>query len=184
MTNSGRRKARIIPAYAGSTARARPRSRKGRDHPRVCGEHERCPSRTGCLSGSSPRMRGARGARAPLEVQAGIIPAYAGSTPRCAARRESARDHPRVCGEHEVDQLWWWACAGSSPRMRGAPRGPRRRVEPRGIIPAYAGSTRICRRPRSAAGDHPRVCGEHRSSAPATGSAPGSSPRMRGALRR
>ena len=49
----------IIPAYAGSTSRARRSSRTRRDHPRVCGEHTRTgsPSMTGL--GSSPRMRGA-----------------------------------------------------------------------------------------------------------------------------
>ena len=52
-----------------------------------------------------------------------------------------------------------------------------------GIIPAYAGSTRIGWRDRVRLGDHPRVCGEHRDDDPARYESMGSSPRMRGARR-
>ena len=49
----------IIPACAGSTRRPRPRSRAGRDHPRLRGEH-RCSSlRPSMVVGSSPLARGA-----------------------------------------------------------------------------------------------------------------------------
>ncbi len=50
-----------------------------------------------------------------------------------------------------------------------------------GIIPAYAGSTRIGIRRTLSGRDHPRVCGEHKSFTIEIGEAPGSSPRMRGA---
>ena len=52
------------------------------------------------------------------------------------------------------------------------------------IIPAYAGSTRQERRPPRAAGDHPRVRGEHSLEWPGPLPLPGSSPRTRGARRR
>ena len=48
----------IIPACAGNT---RPRWRgapRGRDHPRVCGEHVPASVEKGCFGGSSPRVRG------------------------------------------------------------------------------------------------------------------------------
>ena len=117
-----------------------------RDHPRVCGEHLDTSHRRLQVSriipayagstlillarpavplGSSPRMRGARRSR----------------------RRSSGprRDHPRVCGEHgelhvgraprrgiipayagstSIEEEKRQLDAGSSPRMRGAPRGP------------------------------------------------------------
>ena len=50
----------IIPAYAGSTRTYRTHRYRGRDHPRVCGEHNTNQTRTRDRSGSSPRMRGAR----------------------------------------------------------------------------------------------------------------------------
>ena len=69
---------------------------------------------------------------------------------------------------------------GSSPRMRGTHAA---RVLPGhrpGIIPAYAGNTRV--RPRSdrRPWDHPRVCGEHVILHQLLFAVRGSSPRMRG----
>ncbi len=51
----------IIPAYAGSTRRRASAPRTGRDHPRVCGEHEGRSVSWKRTVGSSPRMRGALG---------------------------------------------------------------------------------------------------------------------------
>ena len=50
----------IIPAYAGSTARARRRPFGRRDHPRIRGEHRRVSRISGMSSGSSPHTRGAQ----------------------------------------------------------------------------------------------------------------------------
>ena len=72
----------IIPAYAGSTShRESPLGRSG-DHPRIRGEHIPGEFASVIPWGSSPHTRGA-----PLVADAvsrlnGIIPAYAGSTPR------------------------------------------------------------------------------------------------------
>ena len=76
----------IIPAYAGSTCVARGRGSRRRDHPRVRGEH--CGRKYGLRygSGSSPRTRGARATCTSARAQTGIIPAYAGSTPRSRRR--------------------------------------------------------------------------------------------------
>ena len=149
-------------------------------HPRVYGKHACASESRPAPSGSSPRMWGARRARAigirssgiiptyggALDVRGtrrnarGIIPAYAGSTRTCRYTVTRLRDHPRVCGEHtmcltDIDQE-----LGSSPRMRGALFlfGRRRRG---GIIPAYAGSTWRSWRRSNCRRDHPRVCGEH-----------------------
>ena len=65
--------------------------------------------------------------------------------------------------------------------MRGAQRSAVGRSIPRGIIPAYAGSTfelAVC---KHGVKDHPRVCGEHRCVIVKQRLCPGSSPRMRGA---
>ena len=160
----GRRRVRIIPAYAGSTWASPLASAGWSDHPRVCGEHASWSAVMVVWSGSSPRMRGAQvdGHRNAIE----------------------AMDHPRVCGEHGTDATARGARSGSSPRMRGAPSRPPFRFSTLGIIPAYAGSTcgKQCRRPGEP--DHPRVCGEHGVETCLGNDEWGSSPRMRGALLR
>ena len=49
----------IIPAYAGSTCRPRPRWRRRWDHPRIRGEHGLCNLGPEATPGSSPHTRGA-----------------------------------------------------------------------------------------------------------------------------
>ena len=133
----------IIPAYAGSTFHNLNAKASERDHPRVCGEHLRGFITSGEDEGSSPRMRGAlRGAVGWLG-EGGIIPAYAGSTRQAPCRCPPRRDHPRVCGEHRLGIVRRGGAAGSSPRMRGALLGARAAYHHHGVIPAYAGSTRL-----------------------------------------
>ncbi len=90
----------------------------------------------------------------------GITPAYAG---------KSALDCARVV-----------AASGSPPRMRGKGFCQALRGFPAGITPAYAGKRRTATGYRSAAQDHPRVCGEKREPPRASSSKYGSPPRMRG----
>ena len=172
----------IIPAYAGSTSIVVSATSSRWDHPRVCGEHMSASATARALAGSSPRMRGAPAQSNGNALTGGIIPAYAGSTEHRRVALPNHWDHPRVCGEHRLWQSLAGFGAGSSPRMRGARRIGTLTDLNDGIIPAYAGSTFTSSRPTTAAGDHPRVCGEHlrKNSASAWGS--GSSPRMRGAL--
>ena len=147
-------------------------------------------------------MRGAysHGPESPFHV--GIIPAHAGSmgrvlltfhgragsSPRMrgASRFENqslanARDHPRVCGEHQSLLSILSTLVGSTPRMRGAHELREQVRVHRGIIPAYAGSTKRRHGAQRQRQDHPRVCGEHSSSSGRFGIQTGSSPRMRGA---
>ena len=171
----------IIPAYAGSTTSGPTSRGRPRDHPRVCGEHQRILLIVGSVQGSSPRMRGAHGVARRGDPARGIIPAYAGSTARASAARRAERDHPRVCGEHPQQVTDLSRHLGSSPRMRGARLGHAGAVADAGIIPAYAGSTSWSWRPRRRCWDHPRVCGEHLRRKLAKAEFLGSSPRMRGA---
>ena len=53
---------------------------------------------------------------------------------------------------------------GSSPRMRGARPVKPSHLSTFRIIPAYAGSTKLTIVKDWSTSDHPRVCGEHRSS--------------------
>src|SRR5690606_10706187 len=69
-----------IPACAGSTPAHPLPPTWWEDHPRVRGEHDRCPRTTGGTMGPSPRARGALVCGPMGDLGAGTIPACAGST--------------------------------------------------------------------------------------------------------
>ena len=152
---------RIIPAYAGNTAIALATSLLVRDHPRVCGEHHCREDQVGQGKGSSPRMRGTLALVGEKEGETGIIPAYAGNTSMPSETQPPPRDHPRVCGEHALAFRGQNVSLGSSPRMRGTRFWRTPAPFHFGIIPAYAGNTRVSIKQSDAISDHPRVCGEH-----------------------
>ena len=108
-------------------------------------------------------MRGTRIRAERIKDILGIIPAYAGNTPRVRRNVENTGDHPRVCGEHECGDESVWGNVG--------------------IIPAYAGNTVFYVPGMICLGDHPRVCGEHGCADRRSVYFQGSSPRMRGTLR-
>ena len=90
------------------------------DHPRMCGEHFVAKVFDSCWLGSSPHVRGARTAVCWFGLSTGIIPACAGSTIWLTRAPNTARDHPRMCGEHIVADTPQGAQPGSSPHVRGA----------------------------------------------------------------
>ena len=171
----------IIPAYAGNTPLLVVTPTEPWDHPRVCGEHDRC-RRDKCVQrGSSPRMRGTRFGRAGRYARHGIIPAYAGNTQHASPRLTYPGDHPRVCGEHVPLLRLVLLMRGSSTRMRGTPNHSRSGVAQRGIIPAYAGNTLLPQcNPEEIKGSSPRMRGTHLLLVWLSRCPLGSSPRMRG----
>ena len=156
-----RSRPRIIPAYAGSTSSRSPRRYRLPDHPRIRGEHHVPLIDSVWQPGSSPHTRGARRGPSSRFHRVGIIPAYAGSTPRVS--------------------LINFDSEGSSPHTRGARADERGRLVVLGIIPAYAGSTSPRCSIRRLSGDHPRIRGEHADHELAEGVHEGSSPHTRGA---
>ena len=131
--------------------------------------------------GSSPHTRGARFRdRALLQLRR-IIPAYAGSTPQWLRASARAADHPRIRGEHLKSNTAEDPRKGSSPHTRGAHYSIAVYHRRLGIIPAYAGSTMLFSSPSLVHMDHPRIRGEHTSTAGAKGISQGSSPHTRGA---
>ena len=140
---SRRRRRRIIPAYAGSTVVRLRIRRPSRDHPRIRGEHRKKQVNISVNTGSSPHTRGAPLRRRQARHRRRIIPAYAGSTSTAPAGSSSAADHPRIRGEHTSGSVSKTEPVGSSPHTRGAPVRDRRPLRREGIIPAYAGSTRV-----------------------------------------
>ena len=173
----------IIPACAGSTRRARRRSIRPRDHPRMRGEHHERGFIPKCDGGSSPHARGARSGAPRMPLRHGIIPACAGSTWFPFRWTAVGWDHPRMRGEHvclRLEAAFWM---GSSPHARGAPSRREGRLRPRGIIPACAGSTTRRRSRSSITRDHPRMRGEHLVLSAQVVYSLGSSPHARGAHR-
>ena len=155
-----------------------------RDHPRMCGEHAISCLMASMSAGSSPHVRGAHQIRDVFAGIHGIIPACAGSTSSWLSSPSIRRDHPRMCGEHMPATLIASMSTGSSPHVRGARRWSPKSSELHGIIPACAGSTSSSRRRLWMRGDHPRMCGEHMITGLIDSDAVGSSPHVRGALRR
>ncbi len=125
-------------------------------------------------------MRGTQNRRCRKYVISGIIPAYAGNTSPARPVTSSARDHPRICGEHPKEAVPWVPPLGSSPHMRGTRCGRETCRSRPGIIPAYAGNTSRRTWTSCMTRDHPRICGEHLVSALALNGNAGSSPHMRG----
>ena len=122
-----------------------------------CRRCRRCP-------GDHPRIRGEHRLRRDIEARLlRIIPAYAGSTILSASRHASsrgssphtrgarssapfspgsARDHPRIRGEHSSPAPCRRRCRVDHPRIRGEHlAGAGAAQDEDGIIPAYAGST-------------------------------------------
>ena len=91
--------------------------------------------------GSSPHARGALLPALPGYGLLGIIPACAGSTTPATSATQSARDHPRMRGEHRAGYFAHSRVEGSSPQARGALTLEDVQRGTRGIIPACAGST-------------------------------------------
>ena len=171
----------IIPTCAGSTFSYRDTLTVLGDHPRMCGEHPSDDGVNSKIAGSSPHVRGAHELASQPRARRGIIPACAGSTSTAAPCLRSARDHPRMCGEHPLLAQMAVPRAGSSPHVRGARSCCFGVTTGVGIIPACAGSTPskalIKPRPR----DHPRMCGEHVEADGVGADGEGSSPHVRGA---
>ena len=111
--------------------------------------------------GSSPRGRGKHKLITAFSKPRGLIPAWAGKTSVMTTHGGWRRAHPRVGGENALRRRRPLHEGGSSPRGRG-----KRRVEflldqGRGLIPAWAGKTRLTQSWACSRTAHPRVGGEN-----------------------
>ena len=151
---------RITPAHAGNRGIEAIKVWVWKDHPRTCGEQQRCPVTTAWLLGSPPHMRGTVGNHLDPVRWDRITPAHAGNRQFINAGLHGHEDHPRTCGEQSTTFLLAHEIKGSPPHMRGTADGSREIPAPLGITPAHAGNSgRSCQ--RSISGwDHPRTCGE------------------------
>ena len=149
-------------------------------HPRACGENRDPRHRELVRRGSSPRVRGKPPSPTGKPGTPRLIPARAGKTAPNNSQLRSSTAHPRACGENAPACCGLCHVVGSSPRVRGKRRSPRRRP-PRGrLIPARAGKTDSTPTRCCTTTAHPRACGENLSKASRLSTKTGSSPRVRG----
>ena len=129
------------PACAGITRRARGRSQRAWEHPRVRGDHVSRPAPIPITTGTPPRARGSRGGGLRLPPDGGNTPACAGITARAARTTAHTAEHPRVRGDHIAAVTIPDMTIGTPPRARGS-RSARRATgqRPRNT-PACAGIT-------------------------------------------
>ena len=170
----------LIPACAGKTCTWSRSTRRGRAHPRVCGENTGEREYYMRADGSSPRVRGKLASKGFACTRNRLIPACAGKTSITAAKTSLRAAHPRVCGENPEPGRASPHARGSSPRVRGKRMAPPPNPPQPGLIPACAGKTRPPRPPTAVMTAHPRVCGENKSDLPMASQYLGSSPRVRG----
>ena len=172
--------ARIIPARAGFTRRARWRCSRRRDHPRSRGVYLLGHGPARPSSGSSPL---ARGLRPPLEILRGyfrIIPARAGFTCIIIGTTLGMRDHPRSRGVYSSHSLNCISDMGSSPLARGLRCFVVYCTVCCGIIPARAGFTSEISDSIFSSRDHPRSRGVYMQMYEEAANVEGSSPLARG----
>ena len=173
----------------GSSPRLRGTGLKGPDkglinavHPRACGERGNALVINYLTHGSSPRLRGTGNGCSSRWSCTGFIPAPAGNGCRSLPARPSSTVHPRACGERSGSSCVVTRSCGSSPRLRGTDRRPRRLPGQRRFIPAPAGNgARDC----TGFGFlpvHPRACGERGTIEAECDQCGGSSPRLRGTV--
>ena len=114
-----RRLAGITPAYAGKSSVADRTFTPQRDHPRLCGEKNKCAGWTFSDVGSPPPMRGKVHFHSDMVSRYRITPAYAGKSGSLGHPAKSGEDHPRLCGEKGDPFRLSQAVSGSPPPMRG-----------------------------------------------------------------
>ena len=141
----------------------------------------RCTFLTGAPQLSpSPLARGTRDDVAGERESAGLIPARAGNTCRCAMFSASFRAHPRSRGEHALRLFRLFCGGGSSPLARGTRAPDLSGAKAIGLIPARAGNTFFCSAAFFSDGAHPRSRGEHTYTLDFLPALVGSSPLARG----
>ena len=109
----------ITPAHAGKTVFDRPLSPISGDHPRACGENGAIVVFHHIPAESPPRMRGKLYLERLITFTVRITPAHAGKTRGQSEGYDLDKDHPRVCGENNLNDSCCDCSRGSPPRVRG-----------------------------------------------------------------
>ena len=151
----------ITPAGAGKTRRCCAHRPKFQDHPRRCGENARTAQDMRLWTGSPPQVRGKPPRCRRKSPMTRITPAGAGKTVVIRRRFALAWDHPRRCGENEMQVITARVSEGSPPQVRGKRRGYTYSLHQKRITPAGAGKTVTdTYHPHIHAGSPPQVRGK------------------------
>ena len=108
------------------------------------------------------------------------IPAHAGKTSLRGNGPARGQEHPRARGENVQKNWGQVGTEGTSPRTRGKQNQICVRVDHRRNIPAHAGKIPDAGPAATTTPEHPRVRGENTTTAGASASGLGTSPRTRG----
>jgi len=138
----GRGRGGITPACAGTAYAPGPRSRLGRDHPRMRGDGAKNDDMITVAMGSPPHARGRLAALVRVQREVGITPACAGTATHTGSALAHYRDHPRMRGDGFMGSLFSDVVLGSPPHARGRRRGRHDPQDIVGITPACAGTAR------------------------------------------
>ena len=132
---------RITPAYAGKRCGYTGGKHNGEDHPRLCGEKQKCRRKAEFCTGSPPPMRGKGMRTIKAFPDRRITPAYAGKSNSERISDFFLWDHPRLCGEKATRQRRKVKKIGSPPPMRGKVADAEKVTKEDRITPAYAGKS-------------------------------------------
>ena len=154
---------RITPAGAGKTQFFVLAPRRDQDHPRRCGENPLDKRFRFGMEGSPPQVRGKLYQPSYAQCKSGITPADAGKTGRRCSWGGFGEDHPRGCGENKDPMPESRDGTGSPPRMRGKRAFCLSKSDIVRITPADAGKTTCFLMMKLLRRDHPRGCGENKS---------------------
>ena len=126
----------------------------------MCGE-KLCINLRRCFClGSPPHVRGKPSFSRPAFAEHWITPACAGKSTHSLNIDRSRRDHPRMCGEKNIDFYFAFVLVG--------------------ITPACAGKSDVLLCEAVLLQDHPRMCGEKKTGGDAAPRIRGSPPHVRG----
>ena len=132
---------RITPAGAGKTLLFANFRAFQWDHPRRCGENFAPVAACMILIGSPPQVRGKHSSKNVSMLLMRITPAGAGKTFLDEPEKEEQWDHPRRCGENEMQVITARVSEGSPPQVRGKHSYLPIFGHFNGITPAGAGKT-------------------------------------------
>ena len=108
----------------------------------MCGEKDITALNANNWQGSPPHVRGKEVLGLVVGAVLGVTPAYAGKSCDVHSNTNSAKDHPRTCGEKGLSTFWSRNHSGSPPHMRGKELLIARHFDDARITPACAGKSR------------------------------------------
>ncbi len=153
-----------------------------REHPRACGDDVVVTCAGFTHRGTPPRVRGRRAPAAGRPPRKGNTPARAGTTRPTPRSPRGRSEHPRACGDDDLQRPELVPLGGTPPRVRGRRWRPARWCRRTGNTPARAGTTYPYGPRTVRVREHPRACGDDAHRVVDLEPRRGTPPRVRGRL--